>query len=498
MHRPALYRAQPSPLKRHMVRRVENVLIIMSDEHQRRALGCADHAIVRTPHLDALAATGTRFTNCWTPSPICVPARASLATGRWVHEVGAWDSAQAYAGEPAGWAHAMAGAGHDVVSFGKLHHRSAADDDGFTERHHPMFIAGGVGWVQGLPRRDPIAYDEASELAGDVGIGETTYTRYDRRVTDDACAWLRAPDRSVKPWTAFVSFVAPHYPLSAPEEFAAMYPVSEVPPPEIGHQHHQHPAVAAMQRFFDYGAHFDEDTTARGRAAYFALCSFMDHNVGQVLAALDESGQRVKTRIIYTSDHGELLGNRGLWCKSFMFEDSIAVPLIVSGPGVSSGQVVDANVNLVDLAPTITETAGIDLDGPGESLWHRVANPTSDRVGFSEYHDGGSIAGSFALRHGEWKYIHHEGYEPELYNLTEDPDELLDLSGNAAVATEQRSVAQTLNDLVDTTAANNAAFASQDALVEEHGGREALAAAFRFNHTPAPEYHQVSRELGDR
>ena len=131
-----------------------NVLVVMSDEHQARALGCAGHPLVQTPHLDALAAGGTRFDRCWTPSPICVPARAAFGTGRWVHDIGAWDSVQAWTGEPAGWTHAMRDTGHEVMSFGKLHHRSSADDDGFTDRVQPMFIAGGVGWLQGLPRRD--------------------------------------------------------------------------------------------------------------------------------------------------------------------------------------------------------------------------------------------------------------------------------------------------------------------------------------------------------
>lgn len=466
---------------------MENVLVIMSDEHQRRAMGCAGHPIASTPNLDALAASGTRFTNCWTPSPICVPARASFATGRWVHEIGAWDSAQAYAGSPQGWTHALAEAGHDVASFGKLHHRSAADDDGFTERHLPMFIAGGVGWLQGVPRREPIPYDEAGELAADVGIGDTTYTRYDKRVTSEACDWLRAPERGDKPWAAFVSFVAPHYPLSAPEQFAEMYPLAEIPPVEIGQVEHAHPAIAAMQQFFNYGDYFDPAKVIEARAAYFALCSFMDDNVGQVLAALDASGQRENTRIMYTSDHGEMLGNRGLWCKSFMFEDSVAVPMIISGPGVPSGQSVDTNVNLVDVAPTVAETIGVQLDGAGESLWHRANHPTGERVGFSEYHDGGSVTGSFAIRSGEWKYIHHEGFPSELYNVVDDPDELSNLSGSPQVAVEQAACAHTLGDLVDTGKANNEAFASQAAIIEAHGGRDELANAFRFNHTPAPE-----------
>jgi choline-sulfatase len=381
----------------------------------------------------------------------------------------------------------LAGAGHDVASFGKLHHRGAADDAGFTERHLPMYIHGGVGWLQGLSRRDPIEYDEAVELAADVGIGETTYTRYDRRVTDQAATWLRSAERDDRPWAAFVSFVAPHYPLSAPDEFAAMYPSTDVAPPEIGAVDHAHPAVDAMQRFFNYGDYFDDRRTAEARAAYFALCSFMDHNVGEVLAALDASGQRDNTRIIYTSDHGEMLGNRGLWCKSFMFEDSVGVPMIVSGPGVPSGAVVDSNVNLVDLASTAIETIDASYDGPGESLWHRANHPGSDRVGFSEYHDGGSITGSFALQADEWKFVHHEDYAPELFNVVEDPDELTDLAGSAKVAHEQSNCARLLSDLVDTTAVNDAAFASQEALIVEHGGRDALASAFRFNHTPTPD-----------
>lgn len=465
---------------------MQNVLVIMSDEHQRRALGASAHPVVHTPNLDALAASGTRFTNCWTPSPICVPARASFATGRWVHQTGHWDSVQAYDGEPTGWAHALGDAGHVVASFGKLHHRSTSDDDGFSERHLPMNIVGGVGWLQGLPRREPIPYDEAGELANDVGDGETTYTRYDRRVTNATCEWLGSPERSEQPWTAFVSLVAPHYPLSAPEEYAALYPPEEVPPPEIAPIDHGHPAVAAMQTFFNYDDYFDDVTRTKGRAAYFALCSYMDHNVGRVLAALDASGQRENTRIIYTSDHGELLGNRGLWCKSFLYEDSVAVPMIVSGPGVPVGKTVDANVNLVDVAATVTETAGVTTSGPGESLVHRALHPDSDRPGFTEYHDGGSITGSFAIRTGEWKYIHHQDYAPELYNVVEDPDELVDLSGETKAAAEQARCAKTLDDMVDTTAANDAAFASQQLIIDEHGGREAVANAFRFNHTPIP------------
>lgn len=456
----------------------------MGDEHQARALSCAGHALVQTPNLDALAARGTRFTNAWTPSPICVPARASFATGKYVHEVGAWDSARAYVGEPRGWAHEWRAAGREVVSFGKLHHRAASDDDGFTDRVLPMFIAGGVGWLQGLPRRDPLPYDEAAELAADVGSGETTYTRYDRRVTDAADAWLanRSPDD--EPWCAFVSLVAPHYPLSAPHEFTALYDLSDVPPPEIPARPETHPAVRTMAEFFNYGRWFDDELTQRGRQAYFALCSWVDHNVGRLLKALERSGCANDTLVIYTSDHGEMAGNRGLWCKSFLYRDSVDVPLIIAGPGVPAGRVCDTQVNLVDIASTLSSLAAASADAPFLKLAH---GQTEERLNFSEYHDGGSITGSFAVQHGQWKYIEHVDYPPQLFDVAEDPDELGDLGTDPRCVTERAKCAEALRSVVDPDEANAAAFASQERLMAHHGGRIGIATAFRFNHTPTPD-----------
>ena len=458
----------------------------MGDEHQARALGCAGHPVAQTPHLDALAARGTRFTRAWTPSPICVPARAAFATGRYVHEVGAWDSAQAWSGEPEGWTHRLRANGYDVVSFGKLHHRAGSDDDGFSDRVLPMFIAGGVGWLQGLPRREPLPYDEGAELAADVGSGETTYTRYDRRVTQAASDWLEdRPADGDTPWCAFVSLVAPHYPLSAPDAFTAMYPIDEVPPPEIGLVDDPHPAVAAMRAFFDYGRWFDPELTQRGRQAYFALTTWLDHNVGQVLGALERTGELANTLVIYTSDHGELAGNRGLWCKSFMYRDSVDVPMIMAGPGVPAATTCDTEVSLVDVAATVEEAAG--LAASGESLRTIAAAPSdADRLGFSEYHDGGSITGSFAVRRGQWKYVEHVDHAPQLYDIGDDPDELVDLGASAAHSTVRTEMAAALREIVDPDGANAAAFTSQAQLLEQHGGREGVARAFRFNHTPIP------------
>ena len=124
-----------------------NMLFIMSDEHSRAVLGCYGNKAVRTPNLDRMAATGTRFTQAYTPSPVCVSARASLATGRWVHDTGCWSSAEPYAGRPRGWGHRLIEAGQNVTSIGKLHHRSREDDNGFTDEFLPLHVVGGTGWV---------------------------------------------------------------------------------------------------------------------------------------------------------------------------------------------------------------------------------------------------------------------------------------------------------------------------------------------------------------
>ncbi len=467
-----------------------NVLVIMGDEHQRRALSCAGHLGVHTPNLDALAARGTRFTNCWTPSPICVPARGSFATGRWVHDIGVWHSAQPWYGEPEGWTHRARAAGCDVVSFGKLHHRSAADDDGFSERVRPMFVAGGIGWIQGLSRDDPIPFVEAAELAAQVGTGHTSYTRYDERVTADAAAWLENRDPGApNPFAVFVSLVAPHYPLSAPYPWADVVGLDDIPPPEIGPVEPTNPAVAAMADLMPYHRYFDDaEHVQRARQAYFALVAWLDHNVGQVLKALERSGTLDDTLVIYTSDHGELAGNRGLWCKSYLYEDSVGVPLIVAGPGVPKGHVSSTPTNVVDIAPTIDRRLGTgETGGPGRDLVDLASSPDPDRINFSEYHDGGSVTGSFAISTAAWKYVEHVGYPPELFDRVEDPDELHDLGTDPRLAHERSELAEALRSICDPEARNAEAFRSQDALLARLGGRDAVAnSEVRFNHTPVP------------
>ena len=476
-----------------------NLLILISDEHRRDAMGCAGHPIVKTPHLDALAARGTRFARAYTPSPMCVPTRAALATGRHVHQTGHWDSATPYAGAPASWMAHVREAGREVVSIGKLHFRSGEDDNGFSQERLPMHVVGGVGWAIGLLRDDPPAYDDAAELAADVGVGDSSYTEYDRQITADACAWLADPARRTGDgWVAFVSLVSPHYPLCAPEEFYGLYDPAEMDLPVAYDpaQRPTHPELQNLARFFDYDRYFDAEKMRQAKAAYYGLTSFMDDCVGQILGALSDSGQEGETGVLYLSDHGDMMGDHGFWTKQVMYEASAGVPMILAGPGVAQARVCETPVSLIDVAPTAMGLAGgaaavAAQDLPGRSLFEIAGAPDqTGRTAFSEYHDGGSTTGAFMVRWDDWKYVAYARYPAQLFDLAADPHELRDLapaaSGDPRLQAAMVEGARRLAEICDPVAVDAACFAGQAARIAELGGREACRDAFVFNHTPTP------------
>ena len=468
-----------------------NLLVICSDEHRRDALGCMGHPIVRTPHLDRLAARGALFTNAYTPSPMCVPARAAMACGEHVHAAGYWDSATPYDGARRSWMHDLRDAGMETVSIGKLHFRSSDDDNGFAEEILPMHVVGGIGWAVGLLREDPPAFDAAAELAADVGAGDSSYTDYDRAITSAAETWLADPRRKAQPWAGFVSLVSPHYPLRAPEDFFALYDPAAMDLP-VAHDRvlrPDHPELRHVADFFDYDRYFDPERIRQAKAAYYGLTSFMDDCVGRVLAALDASGQRDETLVIYVSDHGDMMGDHGFWTKQVMYEASAGVPMIVAGPGVAAGRRVGTAASLLDIAASARAMHGLPDDGPGRCLVAMAAAPDDpDRAVLSEYHDGGSSTGTFMLRWDRWKYVHYVGQAAQLFDIDADPQELTDLAGRegSVVVDALAEGDRRLRAICDPDAVNARCFADQRRHIEALGGEEACRDALAFNHTPAP------------
>ncbi|MDD9877305.1 MAG: sulfatase-like hydrolase/transferase [Magnetovibrio sp.] len=464
----------------------KNLLIIMSDQHTQKVTGCYGHEFVETPNLDALAARGARFDSAYTTCPVCVPARASFATGKYVHQIGTWDNANAFDGSIPSWHARLRDRGHQTVSIGKLHFRSSDDDNGFSDEQIAMQIIDGKGDLLGLIRDEDMPKRGASwKMARMAGPGESIYTRYDRDITAKAISWIHeeAPKHTAKPWVLFVSFVAPHFPLTAPSEHFYKYYNRDLAPPKLYDMRHTpiHPYLDKYRETFAYDEFFETpDMVKRAQAGYLGLVTFMDEQAGLVLAALDDAGLAGETRVVYTTDHGDNLGNRGAWGKSVMYEEAASVPLIAAGPDIPEGVGVETPATIADVYPFIFECVGAGDDEtlsagvPGTSLKALVHGAEPDRVAFSEYHGMGSATAAYMIRKGEWKLVHYVDYPDQLFNLADDPDELTDRAGDADCAPIMNELTAALTAICDPVAVDRAAKARQAEMIVENGGKDAI------------------------
>lgn len=476
----------------------QNLLIIMSDQHSRGLMGSYGHPFVKTPNLDKLAARGTRFTSCWTPSPVCIPARACFATGKYIHQIGYWDNADPYDGSIPSWHHHLREAGHRTVSIGKLHFRSDEDDCGFSESIVPMQVIEGKGDLMGLIRDDLPVRGAAYKMAKMAGPGESVYTQYDREIASRAQIWLHEEARKYddKPWVLFVSFVSPHYPLTAPpDHYFRYFDNPDLPMPLFYGQNERpnHPFIRDYANAFNFDDYFKTpEDIRRAVSGYFGLCSFMDEQAGKVMQALADTGHTNDTRVIYTSDHGDALGKRGLWGKSTMYEETIGVPLIVAGEGIPQNKVVDTPANLVDIYPFIVDCVGetgrqmVMPDHPGVSIAKLANGEQPERTVLSEYHGMGSTTGAFAIRHGKYKYVHYAKYEPQLFDLAADPDEANDLANDPKFAKVRAECEAKLRAMLSPEEIDARAKKRQAEQLERHGGREAVIARGDLGFSPPP------------
>jgi choline-sulfatase len=472
-----------------------NVLYIMSDQHQQKVTGCYGHDFIQTPNIDALAARGTRFATAYTNSAICVPARAALATGRYVNETHYWDNSHGYDGRVKSWHHMSGEKGSGVTSIGKLHFRADEDPVGFEESIIPMNVDGGVGDVRGCVKRPMAAPLKRSKTAERIGPGESSYTKYDHEIMEKTCAWLKdkGANKNGKPWTVMASFVCPHPPHIAPQEFYDIYEKIDFPEPKWSDPDAPlHPWIHHLQRSRNHEDFLNKESKKVLMNSYYGCVSYLDSNIGKVLAALDEAGLRENTLVIYTTDHGENLGTRRLWGKNNMYEESAALPMIVAGPGIPEGNVSTTPTTLIDVGPTALDAMGYDAITaqeklPGESMI-KLANASDnpDRVAFSEYYASGSDRAAFMIRKGKYKYIYYCGYDPELFNLEKDPEELSNLAQDAGHADVVKEYDGILRGITDPEAMDELSFKEQSALVEKYGGRDKVSAKGAIQGSPVP------------
>ncbi len=274
-----------------------------------------------------------------------------------------------------------------------------------------------------------------------------------------------------------------------------MYDLNDMPSskllPTDGHPHH--PWVAEHDAMWSHDAAFKDETERKTAiAAYYALCTWVDHNVGRVLDALDATGLADTTRVIYTSDHGDNVGARGLWGKSNMYQESTAIPMLMTGPDVPSG-VCATPVDLLDLYPTILEGVAVEPmpemnDRPGKSLFTLGhAEDDIERAVFSEYHAVGSNSGGYMLRKGRWKFHYYVGFRPELFDLETDPEEMVDLAQDPAHADTLARMEAELRKICDPEAVDQLAKSDQAELIAKHGGREKALLVGAPGATPPPK-----------
>lgn len=474
-----------------------NLIFFFTDNHARSMLGCYGHPLVKTPNLDKIAEMGVRFDNAYCASSLCCPSRAAMASGLYPHQTGYWDNYFAYNGCHPSWHGRLRDAGRTAVAIGKLHYLSSEIAQGFSDEIVTMHIVKATGDLIGLMRGTDEGVPERisfRNMYGESGIGEAPYQNYDRDVTARAVEWLKneAPKQD-KPWVLLVSYASPHPPFTVPEQFFNMYPLDEVPMPVQwdGDSRPDHPALNHIRRVDCLSKPVDEDFVRRTVAGYCGLVSHIDEQIGKVMDTARDSGLLESTRLLYTSDHGEAAGNHGMFGKSTLYEHSLGIPLMMSGPGVPEGQAVEEIVSNVDLFDTILEGLGcMDEEGNhqrmGSSLWPFIKGEGYPRLGFAEVHVKSTKNAAYMVRDGNMKLIYHVGAPLQLFDLLVDPVEAHDLASDPTYAGLIERLEQELRKVLDPEATNARAKADQLAHAERHGGIDAIRNQQNITMTPPP------------
>lgn len=474
-----------------------NLLFLFSDQHSREKTGCYGNSYIHTPNIDRLAQNGVRFDNAYSNFPICCPSRASMAIGDYCFRHSYWDNAHPYAGRENSWGHRLVEQGYKITTIGKLHYKDNISETGFPDQRIPLNVKDAIGDISHTIRdgtmRRPFLGDEIRK----ADEGDSEYLRYDAQVASMAAEFLRTEGREdAKPWCLFVGLVCPHFPWRVPKDIMEMYrPYDKLPFPSQWHmgERPMHPALEAFREELCINDGISDDDVRKAVAAYFGMVTYMDRQIGIVLDALDEAGLRDSTRVIYTDDHGDTVGDHGLFFKHSMYEGSIGVPLIMSGPDIPKGESVAHPVSLIDIFPTVLECVGAqpkpeDSELPGTSLW-KFAKGThhEDRPVFAENHSVGFSKGVFMLRHGDYKLVYYIDDKPQLFNLRQDPGELNDLAQDERYGDTLMQMEAELRKICDPEAVDAQAKREQNMLLESYGGKEAVLGHESISYSPVPK-----------
>ncbi len=444
-----------------MTSKAPNILVIQADQMAAKALSLYGHRLVKTPHLERLAERGTLFEQAYCNFPLCVPSRASMMAGRLANAIAMWDNAIEMPASIPTLAHYLRSAGYHTVLCGKMHFVGPDQLHGFDERIvtdiYPSNFAWTPDWIVG-ERYRPTGINMRAVV--DSGLcARSLQIDYDEEV--EHCGVQKLYDlarfRQERPWMLWVSFTHPHSPYVTTQKYWDLYDHDEVDMPAVDDIPLDE--KDAMSRWLHYAHGGDLHDVTRehihnARHAYYGMCSYIDDKVGRLLDSLKALDIEDDTVVVFTSDHGEMLGERGMWFKQSFYEWSVTVPLILRIPGFDSRARCDRLVSLVDLLPTLMDLAGEGDFEPispldGHSLLPMMAGESAawNNEVVSEYTGEGVVAPCRMVRVDNHKLIYTHGHRELMYDLSADPLELDNLAGRSEYARiEERLRARLLAD----------------------------------------------------
>ena len=462
-----------------------NLLFIMSDQHSKHKFGAYGNNKIHTPNLDKLCNDGVRFENAYCTNPVCVPSRASIACGDFGFKKSYWDNSHPYNGIPDSWGTRLTEQGFQVTTIGKLHYKDDSSKTGFPDQRIPLHLKNGIGDLTVCIRDRDNKRPNQRDMLLKAGAGESDYLVYDTTVAKTAVQFLKekAENSGDKPFCLHVNFVTPHFPLIVPERLLKLYEPYDSLPYPIQLRLGERPNHPILERFralvCTSEASITDEVVMKALASYYALVTFMDEQVGFILDALKYSGLAESTRIIYTTDHGDTMGDHGIFFKNTMYEGSAGVPLVVSGPDIPKGKSVKSCVSLVDIFPSVLECLGAkpkleDTGLPGHSLWDYAKGKETDRAIFCESHAFAYKHAVFMLRYRDFKLVYYVDGKPQLFNIEKDPMELNDLADDDAYTSVIDDLKARLLEFCNPEEIDAQALRAQEKLLAIYGGADAI------------------------
>ncbi len=424
-----------------------NILLFMVDQLSSFVLNTYGGSVCKTPNIDALAKRGVVFENAYCPYPLCAPSRFGMMSGRLPSTIGAYDNGAEFPAATPTFAHYLRLHGYYTCISGKMHFVGPDQYHGFEERLTTEIYPADMSWTPTPDFRDFNKDEERGYTFGvstidtvkDAGpVARSMQIDYDEDVVHHAIKELytRARSDDKRPFMMTVSLTQPHDPYVTTRQYWNQYSDELIDSPKVPFIPVEKRDAHSQSLYYHYGQDkctLSDEDYRRARRGYYGMITHIDDLFGKLLDALDEAGFKDTTMVMFSSDHGDMIGERGMWFKKTLFNPAIQVPMIVAHPSFKTHR-VNAPVSLLDVFPTLLDVAGVKADQittrfDGKSLLPALQGREISGPIYAEHIDGGTSAPRVCVRDGDWKLTLSRAYPTQLFNLGKDPLELENLAG---------------------------------------------------------------------